>query len=284
MSRTIEVIQSVDDIEPLTDLWSSPSPEALGPDWKIPEEVKMGLASQNPQKIERVSSFLEQHGSGLTIFVSVPEEALKEILRRRGDDIGIKDSRVANLAALKSLFAYHGESAATHFFALDTDVMVLGDFQNGPGEPVGRSGNKIELIQMLKLISGKTLVIKTAAALADVKENRILAVEEARILLKLRKFRIEEYLETIGTGLIGKIPGAIDFADPNVSVFLDQDFTVQVSRMIAHSEQDTRKLVMVDPKAVSAVLGDYFRGYPAHLINWVIYNGLKAKFFQNFPL
>lgn len=203
---------------PLIDLWSSPRPEALRADWKIPDGIMMGLASQSQEKIDKVGGILQQHGGQLIASSPAPEE-------------GIAD-----------------------------------------------------LIQMLGTISGRTLNIKTAVAFADLRARKILAIEQVCIILKLRPFGIEEYLDTIGAALVGHIPGAIDFADQKATGFLDSGFTLRVGRMIACSENDSKKLVWVDPKVASVVLGDYFRGSPSPLINWVIYNGLRTKYYPSFPL
>lgn len=288
MSQQVEVIRSGDKIESLNDLWSSPNPEAMGPNWRMTERIQMGLASQNPEKMAKVDSILQQRGGKLIDSSPAPEEVIKELLRklwreRKDRMISVDGFRVVNIAGFKSLHAFDEDSPVTHCLGLDTDVIALGANPDEPSEPVGRPGNLAELIPMLGLISGRTLSIKTAAALADVRARGILAIEEVRILLKLRKFEIEEYLDTIGTGLVGMIPGAIDFSDPKSTGFLDSDFTLRVTRMNAFSENDTKKMVWVDPKVAAVVLGDYFKGFPTHLINWVIYNGLKAKYFHPFP-
>lgn len=288
MSCQVEVIESSGNIELLNDLWSSPNSEALGLNWRISDKVWVGLASQNKEKIDKVEGILRQHGSQLNETVESSETVIKTLLiqlwrNRRNSGVLEDGFRVANIACLKSLSKFGNQSVITHCLGLDTDVIALGANFNEPAEPIGRPESLAGLMQMLGVISGRTLEVRTAAALADVKAGRILAVDEVRILLKLRKFGAEEYLDTIGTGLVGQIPGAVDFSDQKSTNFLDPDFILRVSRMNAFPEKDTKKLAWVEPKAAAIVLNDYFKGCPAHLINSVIFNGLRAKYYQPFP-
>ena len=289
MIRRVELIESTKDISLLTGLWLSPSPDALKSDWKIPNIVKIGLASQNPAKINKVSSILRQHGSQMAISSPPPEDAIKVMLRqlwekRESDLISADSFRVANIAGCKSLLTFSDDQSVTHSLGLDTDVVALGENIDELNEPIGQPKNTAELLDILRLISGRTLAIKTAAAFADVQLRAILAIEEVRILLKLKQFEIGEYLDTIGFEAIGRFPGAIDFSTEVGAGFLDPNFMLRVSRIVAFSEPDTKKLVWVDPKATSSVLGDYFNGCPEHLVNWVLYNGLLTNNFIPFPL
>ena len=135
---------------------------------------------------------------------------------------------------------------------------------------------------MIKMISGRTLNIKTAVSMADVKAKKVMAIDEVSILVKLREFSLDEALNILGEG-INPVPAAIDFANPKSVDLMNLDADVIVSRMTA-IPGDSTQVVLVKPKIASAVLEDYFRGYPAHLINWTIYNGLKAEYYSPFPI
>lgn len=262
--------------ENLIKLWSSPDPEILTANWKIPPEVKIGLASGNAQKITAVKSILERYGSQLAASTATPENAISLLIKKRifeGKARGILP--VLGVAELKGLTAGFTDPTVTHVLSLDTDVVVTDGLTK---VQLGKPDNFAQLAFILEAINDHLLTVSTACALFDVQAFGVLASDQVDITFKVKKFDINEFLLHYGIKTCAFTAGAIDYATVKGANYLDPVYPMHIARLMSFMEADAFTSFEIDPRLAPTVIGDYFHGHPPPLIQTVLYHGLTAKY------
>ena len=264
-------------------MWQIPTTSRAPNTWHIPKGTIIGLSSRNDEKIQTARKAIENdyHGKIVKPAVGIPERGIKEMLRIRweidNDMRGIRlfdARRVVKIAALKA-FTFFKDETVTYGLGLDTDVFIMGPDEEGP---LGMPKNREELYEMLEKISGKNIKIVSAGALVDFKKKRVVAIEALNIMLKLRDFKPEEFIEVFSDSTVGEIAGAIDYSDFCSTPFLDANSPVIINRIDQSNQEDDRfdqpeREVWLTPSEAPPILRECVKGSP-QLIKWLIYNGL----------